>query len=345
LARTKSTWIGNLEMIIDMQCSAIDQCAEGLIDLMLPGMDCDTYFGNALRDGEWPNIEQAVADGTVVYDGTKIQACIDAWEAAGCDIFVSRAPEVCEEALAGTVEEGGQCTLNVECKGPLFCQGAPGCPGTCTARQPEGSGCDDSDACESGLTCDDALKKCVAPSAAGEACGSGEPECELGLFCQVDEEAGGPGTCMEMSDVLVNDEGDPCAFESGGWCKEGLSCVLENWTASGPEASCQAQVGSGEACGIGIPSQCPPDEYCNADPQGSGTWTGECVPKPVDGEECADYGAGPVCAPYHVCDSGGTCREMDRLDGDCSENLECYSGYCEGGKCAPVNSCMDLSGS
>lgn len=327
-----------IEAVIDVQCNAILTCAGDLAELWLAGMDCDTYFGNSFRDGQWPLIEEAVADGSIIYDGTKIQACLDAWEALGCDIFVMREPPVCEEALQGTVDVGGDCTLNAECKGPTFCKSNDGCPGTCTARLSEGSACSESDQCEAGLTCDDLLGECVVPSPAGEPCKAGQPDCEFGLLCTGNEDTT-PGTCMEMADVLVNGNGESCGFDSASWCEKGLSCVLVNWTASGPEATCQAVVASGATCGIGIPNQCPADEYCNADPQGTGSWTGTCVPLPTDGEPCADYEAGATCAPYHVCDTGGTCRQLQRLEGTCAEDATCYSDNCEAGECAPLNAC------
>ena len=327
-----------LGMIVDLQCNAIQTCAGDAFAIYLNGMTCETYFGNRFEDGDWPNIKKAIDEGRVKYDGKKAQACFDAWAAQGCDIFSSRAPEICDQTLEGTVAEGGDCTLNMECAGPLFCRVDTACPGKCTARMPGGSNCKDSDECQDGFTCDDTLKKCVVPAKKGEACQTGKPDCILGLFCQgaTDTES---GACKEISEVLVNNDGDACGFETASWCKDGLSCVVESWTQDGAQAKCKPKVNAGDTCGIGLPNQCPPDYQCDANPAG-GTWEGKCAPMPTDGEPCLTVEGLQQCANYHVCDTATkNCKAVQRLDGACSADNQCYSENCAGGKCAATDAC------
>jgi len=325
------------DMIVQLQCDAIMECAGDIMSIYLPGMDCESYFGRAFEDGDWPNMQDAVEDGRVIYHGEKVEACFDAWAALGCDMFTNRAPEICEEALEGTVDEGGDCTLDMECKGPMFCKIEDACPGTCSARQSEGATCESADACENGLTCDDELEQCAVPGKAGDACNGGEPACVLGLYCDQEEDTQ-PGTCKEISELLVGEEDETCDLSSA-WCKPGLSCVVVNWTAAGPEAVCKPTVASGAACYIGLPNQCPPGEYCDADPQSTGSFEGKCVPSPGDGEPCASVATGVRCQPYHVCDANQVCQEMQRLDGDCANDDECHSANCASAKCSPTDPC------
>lgn len=325
-----------LPAIVELQCNAIDSCASDLMSIYLSGMQCEDYFGRMFEDGDWPNIVKAVEDGRIVYHGDKAQACLDAWAALGCDMFTMRAPSICDETLEGTVEEGGACTLDGECKGPFFCKVEGSCPGVCTARQGEGAACKSDDACQDGLGCDEGLDECVKPGTSGDACEQGEPGCVLGYMCLGAEE-GTPGTCKDTSEILVGKEGEACDFEGGSFCEPGLSCVLEDWTSSGAVSNCRAQVASGGTCGIGIPSHCPAGEYCDADPQQTGSFEGQCVALPGDGEPCA----GAVfqsCQPYHAC-VNDVCRQLQRLDGSCATDDECYSGNCETGSCAATNAC------
>jgi hypothetical protein len=253
-------------------------------------------------------------------------------------MFMSRAPDVCDLALEGTVADGGDCTLDMECIGPLFCKVDAACPGKCTARMPSGSTCKSSDGCQDGLACDDKLKTCVVPAKKGEACDNNNPECTLGLFCQHTEETL-PGTCKEISEVLAGSEGDACTFDGASWCKEGLSCVLENWTQAGPEAKCKTKVGTGATCGVGIPNQCPVDEHCDADVT-AGEWEGKCVPLPTDGEPCLTIEGLQQCANYHVCDATSkNCKAIERLDGTCNADDQCYSENCASGKCTATDAC------
>ena len=326
------------DALVELQCNAIDSCASDLMSIYLSGMDCESYFGRIFEDGEWSNMVKAVEDGRIVYHGDKAQDCLDAWAALECDMFTKRAPDICNDALEGTVDEGGSCTLNGECKGSLYCKVSNDCPGVCAPREDAGASCKSDDACKDGLTCDDSLEQCVQPGTSGDACDQGEPECLLGVMCVgADEDDGTPGTCKETSEVFTGKQDEPCDFEGGTYCELGLSCVLENWTASGAEANCRTTADSGGTCGLAIPSHCPAGEYCNADPQTSGSFEGQCVPLPGEGEPCATTGF-QTCQPYHVC-VNDVCHELKRLDGSCGADDECYSDNCESGVCTATDAC------
>jgi hypothetical protein len=325
--------------IAQMQCGVVQACLGEAYELLLPGMDCETMFGRQVEDGDWTNIRKAIDEGRVVYHGDKAQACLDAWAAMGCDTVVNRAPDICEEALTGTVDDGGDCTVDAECKGRLFCKSDGACPGKCSALLGEGAACHDSDECESGLACDDTLQKCARPGKKGDACGAGKPDCMLGLLCLGASQTAS-GTCKELSEVFSEPAGSSCDIEHGPWCAIGSSCVVESWTANGPKATCKAPVGTGATCGVGVPNQCPADEYCNAD-LAHGSFTGTCTALPKAGEDCVLMAGMTPCAPYHVCDSTGKCRLLQRLGAACQEDVECYSENCVGGVCTATNACTD----
>ncbi len=321
-------------------CAALDECMGALVDVFLGGNDCVTQFQNGFEDAAFQNLKDAIDAGRVVYDPAKAGDCIDAIEALGCGALGNQLPDVCEEALAGTVAEGGDCGLDQECVGDAFCDRAgDACPGTCTARSAAGAECGSDDHCQSGLVCGDS-SRCVEPAGPGETCeGASAPDCEVGLLC-IGSDGDTPGTCRGIDEVLVGDAGDACDFESGMLCREGLSCVVQGFTPGvGPELTCAAEVGAGAACRVGVPDQCPAGQYCAGTDLMTLMFEGTCAPLPGDGEPCAGGLLGAGCAGGHACIED-TCRLIQRNGGSCTDDGQCYSGNCEGGACVPDAACV-----
>lgn len=326
------------DRITAVYCNALAECFGPLYDESVTGVDCETQFGASWNDGTVVTLSAAIDGGTVVYHGEHVEACEAALQALGCDITITRGPSECESVFEGTVDEGGACTQNAECKGELICKADGACPGTCTPLQAVGEPCGQDDHCEDGLMCDGNLETCVAPGEQGDACDGGNPQCRPGYHCLgADEEANTPGVCTSWDSLLTGQPGDACSFTEGPWCEAGNSCAVTS-VAGGPVFECVANVASGAACYFGIPSPCPAGEYCNANIN-VGEHEGTCTTLPSDGEPCVDPGF-PTCAPYHVCDDG-TCRKVGRIDEACTTNETCFGGNCDNGTCAAGSACSE----
>lgn len=321
-------------------CSVVDECIGPLADLFLGETDCVTTFQYGFEDGALADLEAAIDAGRVVYDPGKAGDCLAAIEAAGCDALDNPQPDICAEAIEGTVEVGGDCSLGFECVGHAFCDRSAGtCPGTCTDPRPAGGDCGDDAHCRAGLVCSEETSRCVAPSGAGAGCEQGEPPCRSGLVCiGADEEAGTPGTCRTLDEVLVAAEGESCDLEGGVWCQEGLSCVVTSASLAGVTLECRSEVGSGGSCFVGLPDQCPAGEYCAGHNLTLGMPEGDCEPLPSAGDPCADAFLGPRCEADHVCVSD-VCRPLQRNGEGCMADVQCYSGVCDAGACTAPETC------
>lgn len=330
-------------------CASIQSCYGDFADVIYRGTDCVVDTAADIRDASLPIWKADIAAGTVVYDGTKVQACADAIAAMGCALRSERLASVCDEALAGNVPAGGACQGNVECDGARYCAftGAT-CPGVCTDLEAEGSPCTDNDACQNGLVClvDAASGQgtCASLADEGEAC-SNDGECDGGLGCVgADAMTGALGTCETWASRFTEAEGDGCDPQGGQLCATGLSCVLDQFSAgSGASFSCSAPFASGAACKVGFPNGCPADEYCNADLK-TGQLDGVCTPSPLEGEPCYDSGLGngaiAPCAPGLACNPNGICEGTGVIGETCTTEDFCHSGVCTSGVCASPDRCQ-----
>ncbi|HEX2676673.1 MAG TPA: hypothetical protein VHM19_08535, partial [Polyangiales bacterium] len=208
------------------------------------------------------------------------------------------------------------------------------CPGKCTQRGKAGADCDRDDACRSGLHCG-ALGTCEKPASEGETCGGGSaPGCALGLSCQGEDAAKHiTGKCVTLDTVLHAKVGESCDLAAGKLCAPDLSCAIKPNTI--PVAfECMKKVASAAKCQYGIPSQCPDNEYCDADLAKLKT-DGVCRKLPVSGEAClADMPGFPRCAPQLLCSTEEKCRKVGRLGDACGDDSECASTHCDKDKCA-----------
>jgi hypothetical protein len=329
------------ELYAESLCAAYENCVGALAAAFSRSDECVTARTRGVADS-LPSIEASIDDGKVVYDGTKIQACVDELEARSCEDLLDRTNELCDAALDGTVELGDDCISNIECQGAAFCQFDGACPGTCSELGGSGDDCEDDDQCDSGLVCNRRASSCVEPAGDGEDCdGESDPPCALGFVCLgAERRTGTSGSCMPIDETFVAGEGDDCSVLEGPLCEAGLSCVLDDIDTDGetPIMSCKAPVDSGDECQIGFPNMCPDDEYCDANLV---TRIGECQPLPEAGDACGVVGFDQnpsVCEAYAVC-VNGTCRAQQRLDGSCDNDAMCYTSNCVDGRCAASNAC------
>ena len=316
-------------------CSTIQNCYGDLLEVLRPGEDCIEHTTIQFTD-ELATLPAAIDAGRVEYNGVQAQKCLDEVAAAGCELLSERQPESCELALAGTVEEGGDCELDAECAGDQYCDIAGACPGTCKVLEQAGGPCAGSSDCVSGLKCNNATNRCVAPGMAGDSCKGGEPDCIDGYFCLGNnEEMNQPGECITFAEAFGGKVGDACGTDTG-LCEPGLVCEIT--AINPPRGTCGEKVGAGDVCHVAFPDACPDDEYC------AGitllTLEGTCTSKPEAREDCGMNlgGTREICAPNSRCDQG-VCRELARLGEECSANATCYSENCVGGACVASNSC------
>jgi hypothetical protein len=324
----------------DALCTAYETCSAGApLVAFLNGEDCRKNFETAFDD-EMGRIKTAIDDGRVVYKGDLIQGCIDAIKKSSCGL--NEEPPECKAAVVGTVDDGGACTLDAECKGgSSYCRVEASCPGMCAPKEPAGASCKRNDDCATGLQCSETTDKCFKPAGDGDACGGGSaPECGPWMFCLgEDEDAQKSGTCAEGSVAFAGNDGDDCWVDGKPLCKDGLHCVLSADVSAGKlVGKCGKPLAAGAACNPALPDACPIDEFCKLAPN---TFDGTCSKKPGANEPCGPgLGDSDVCATDTRCD-GGTCRPRQKLGGSCSDDAVCYSENCSGGACAPGGGCTN----
>lgn len=319
-------------------CKAFKACIGDLYEVFSGGENCESNYETAITD-ELPRIKQAIEAGKVKYDGKKVDACMAAIEAKGCSL--TGEPAECVAALDGTVEVGGDCEMDAECKGgDTHCKVSGACPGKCAPKELAGSDCDGDDDCAAGLKCSETTSKCIAPAGGGEACEGGgtAPECEPGLFCLgSDDDQKKPGACKTIAEGFSGKTGDPCFFEGKPACTTDLRCIVQSFDAGTGKivTACGAPFASGAACKIAIPDGCPSGEFCDV-PQNQ--LDGTCKPRPGAGQPCAKLFDDELCAAGTRCENG-SCRALQHLGAQCTIDDVCYSGNCVNGGCAPAGSC------
>jgi hypothetical protein len=330
-------------------CAAEQACDPFFYSIAFANTDCVARFTATFQQASFTDIQNAVSAGTVKYDGAKARSCADAISAGACTTLDNNAPNVCQEALAGTVDTGGDCTIDQECKGLARCDTSSGtCPGKCAALASAGVACGSDDDCVKGTVCSPATSHCAAPAADGEPCkGTTAGNCGAGLICVGNDDAKKtPGKCMTASAVLVAKDGESCDLTAGPWCVAGSSCVVQSIAQGVPVSQCQPMAAPGGTCGIGIPGQCPAGQYCPlqlAD-LAAKMFTASCTDLPKAGEACAPAIALNRCAANLVCDDLTTplkpvCTEPHALGQTCSGDSLCVSQHCVGGACVPASPC------
>lgn len=314
-------------------CEVFTRCAGDLYGIFRPGEACLRTYAPAAAEA-LASLPHAIDTGRVKYHPTKVKQCLDEVAGGDCSTLAARESATCQAAIEGTIAEGGECELDVECAGDQYCKVDGACPGTCEPYEQAGGSCLEDGNCASGLICGDNAR-CVAPAEQGEPCQQGEPKCADGLLCLgEDSTAKTPGSCYLMAEALSGKAGDACSLD-GRLCAAGYACEI---TSLNPVAGrCVPKGAENADCKAALPDVCPDHQFC--------AWGqtpllgGKCTDKPRAGEACAmGLGAATICAPYTRCDDGA-CRELATAGETCNSNDTCYSGHCVENTCVTGNSC------
>lgn len=315
-------------------CGLVTDCYGEVVRNLFLGLAsedaCVAQFTQGYTDGALPLYQQAIARGTLRYDGANAQACVDALQANGCGFTTSRTPAACDALLVGLVAAGGACSINEECAGDAYCSNATTCPGTCQPRASAGGACASDEACETGLRCSTTSGTCVAPALEGAPCqGTTGTDCTGGTIC-IGNDGTTPGTCRSPDTVFSGALHGACNVPNGQFCMAGLSCVVSGLTSM----SCEVGgVAIGAACHTALPDMCASGAFCGDTNINTGDFDGTCMALPGEGAACASVPFGSACAAGLHCDSG-TCHATHAIGGACTTNGDCFSGRCDGGTCA-----------
>jgi hypothetical protein len=279
-----------------------------------------------------PLYQQAIADGTMSYDGGHVDACIAAIEAQGCDVINSRTPSACDAVLIGELSPGDACSINEQCEGDAYCMNDASCPGTCQPRGAVGTACTTDEACQSGMKCMN--ESCGVPAGENAPCGGpGGIDCGGGLICV--GSGAEPGNCRTPATVQSGALHGACNVQMTQLCQPGLSCVV----ASATSMTCEmGGIAIGADCQLAVPDMCADGAFCDGTNIATGDLTGTCAALPTSGMACASVVFGGSCAAGLHCDSG-TCRETHEAGGACTSGGDCYSANCVSGSCAPAMLC------
>jgi hypothetical protein len=326
-------------------CVAYQKCFGPLFSVFLNGSDCADLSTKRFESGTLSLVAAKIEQGTVVYNSSKAQACLDVVSTLTCDGLLERDQPACLAALDGTVALGGDCDLDEECKGSALCQSSSGtCPGKCVALLSAGQACEVDGDCDSGLQCSKETKLCVTPAVAGENCENGAPPCSPGLLClgkEDDATPKKPGVCRSTADAFKAAEGEACDVKAGTLCQTGVSCVADSLDVTALTITWLCvKTGSyktAEACKPGIPEACSTGNYCKVG-TGLAALNGICTAIPDVLQSCGT-GLGAQCKTGAVC-VAGLCQSYAENGVGCTGDDMCYSEYCgTTGGCEPRLPC------
>lgn len=173
-----------------------------------------------------------------------------------------------ERCVAGFVDVGGTCAPNTSPE----CREGTGCvSNACVAYGDVNSPCDSVRRCKQGLQCG-AANVCVAFGVAGSACGTGNPQCGSGLFCNIS--SGTTGVCTTL-------RGTNGTCTNNGQCQSALWCNAPQ----GGSGACVAKLSTGAACEKRNEySACERDLYCTT--IGTAAMSGVCAVRKGSGANC-----------------------------------------------------------
>jgi hypothetical protein len=323
-------------------CDAFLRCLGPATPKSLSREVCIATNTAAIEDGDFQYLQGAIDAGRVTYNGGRAQTCLNDLSAADCaDIGGGHLPASCDTAITGTVALGNDCALREECAGDTFCKMNAMCPGTCTALLTAGGTCNQDDDCAQGLVCG-AAGTCTTNATEGMTCGGSAADCSLGLICAGEnKDQNISGMCVTAADAFVGDLGDACSYDTGTYCKEGLSCVATitgTGTSTMVNWKCEAELAADADCKVAIPDQCPASQYCDANPSATvPRFRGTCTDLPRAGQDCSEWQN--LCDNGSVCDSAGLCQPINRIGGACSDDTECASENCNGTTCVAPKFC------
>ncbi len=305
---------------IEALCGAVANCGglesefETALILAKSADNCEAAWASVDDEfaaeylGDVKSIEASIKAGRITVDATALDDCFEAAKTT-----CARAGEfVCSEGFTPTVANGAACTIDEECVSGECEKVVDACGGTCADDTVEPANevvlvtGDDPCGEENVVVGDDEYSR-VHVCPAGEVC-SGDTEEEIEVP---------NGTC-----VTGAAKGDGC---DGEICGPGLICL----------GVCAEIVlaGNGEDCDVGISASGPPEgesiRLCDWT-EGLDCIEGECAPI-SDGNEGSPCRRSFKCDDGFFCDSileEPVCTVKRAVDGDCYEDRECLSGYC-----------------
>ncbi len=333
------------ELYAEGACAALTTCSSIAASLLLGANDCTTLAATEFKNASLPGIQAAVNAGTVKYDPSAAAGCRDAIAAASCSYANNPFLQACENALSGTVVEGGACAIDEECEGSLYCKYDGSCPGTCAPLESADALCRSTKDCQSGLTCfvsTGTTGRCTVKPTLGQECGYDlpsdcAPQSSDAVICW-GANSTTRGKCVAVNAIASQAIGSTCSVLSSSLCVSGASCQIASILLNG---TCVAPASSTGSCPFAFPDPCAKDQYCTATGPNA---VGQCLPLPATEQPCLtgtiQAFSNRVCAADHVCVSG-TCVDYRSNDEACTSNAVCYSGRCDSQsqKCVPNQNC------
>ncbi len=333
------------QIYADGTCAALTQCNPIAGALFLGANDCTQLISAQITNASLPAIQSAVDAGTASYDPSAVSGCHDAVAASGCSFSNNPFLSACEAALAGKVAEGGQCAIDEECQGDLYCKYNGTCPGICAQLEAEGGLCRSAKDCQSGLACfvtTGTTGKCTVKPTLGQGCGFDvpsdcAPQTNDAVICW-GASSTKEGKCIAVNAIASQAIDSPCSILTGSLCVSGASCHVTSVLLTG---TCVATVASANSCTFAFPDPCPQDQYCTATGPDA---PGSCNLLPTAGQACLtgiiQTFSNRVCAADHVCVSG-TCIKYRANGTACTSDAVCYSGRCDSQSqlCVPNQNC------
>jgi hypothetical protein len=288
---------------------------------------CNAENEPTFENGLVARINDAIAQGTIVYHPDKLAACLDAIrkECLSDDVL----PSACRDAFEGTSSVGDACRMDYVCAGGNVCaySDSDHCDGHCAVPAKAAEPCYNGSGCADGLICPTSGGLCTLRPGEGETCSVPGTPCKGFLVCP----SATPQVCRKFSDVATAGVGAGCDLVKLPWCQPGLSCAYQITAPDGGAVSgmsCLDKYPSGAACKTGFVDPCQDDEYCEI----SSAFSGTCTKRRAVGATCTLHQA---CASGVVCygassNSSGVCTELKANGEKCIGGQQCWSGYCKG---------------
>ena len=292
-------------LLVAMSCDSDSLTLEEFLDSLL-----GEYCANVVRCGDAPDettcrgsvyrnlqLPADVESGKIRYDSRAARECLVAVRAYDCQLSTKTPePTSCNEALRGTIAEGGSCLDSSECASRNCnldgCAFGTCCAGLCEAQAAFGAACRSGvGACVPGAYCKTdgvtATGTCVAELGAGEACRLAFDECSPNLACVVADSTSGIGTCSTLPA-----EGQPCTTYQ---CDDNRDVCDQTTT------TCVRRLAIGASCVTGV---CPPYAACDMTTKtcvtrtalgGACSTSNSCVAGSCQNGVCTKHADQPAC--------------------------------------------------
>jgi hypothetical protein len=162
---------------------------------------CETKTQTSIEQ-QVAGIEAGEKKGRVLYDGTKVDACVKYLDAAMCaDLQMTNhftGIAACASFLVPMVAIGDACDSDVDCvNGYCDKTGVTSGDGACHALEAEGDSCADAAHCATGLACEATTKTCLAPTPSTSTSG----QCFYASGCSTAGDA--PTTATALGVLLI----------------------------------------------------------------------------------------------------------------------------------------------